>query len=105
MSDQDCGKQEDLDQEISEEANHLETMREVRSFMGWHQVSKFDSSSSSLDDNPFAGTRTQPTGIISVKLPSDDQLCKKVEKLNITIAEGYPSRNSEISGLMKDQLV
>ena len=48
---------EDLtDQDLSEEANYRETIRGVRSFMGWHQMPDFDSASSSLDDNPFAGS-------------------------------------------------
>ena len=43
-------------QEFSEEANYIETIRGVRSFMGWHQIPDFDSASSSLDDNLFAGS-------------------------------------------------
>ena len=35
--------------------------------MGWHKVTEFESVSSS-DDNPFAGSRVQPTGKVSVKL-------------------------------------
>ena len=37
--------------------------------MGQHQVPEFERTSSSTDDNPFAGPRSQPTGKISVKLP------------------------------------
>ena len=44
------------DQDLSEDANYRETIRGVRSFMGWHQIPDFDSASSSLDDNPFAGS-------------------------------------------------
>ena len=32
-------------------------------------------------------------------------LCKKMEKLNITVQEGYPSRTSEAAGLARDQFV
>ena len=42
------------DQDLSEDANYKETIRGVRSFMGWHQIPDYDSTSSSLDDNPFA---------------------------------------------------
>ena len=49
------------DQELSEEASYRETIRGLRSFMGWHKIPEFDSVSSS-DDNPFAGSRVQPTG-------------------------------------------
>ena len=95
---------ESTDQEISEEASYRETMRGVRSFMGWHKVPEFESVSSS-DDNPFASSHVQPTSKESVKLPVDDWLCKKIEKLNLTITEGYPARNSETAGLLKDQFI
>ena len=32
---------------------------------------------------------------VSVKLPVDDLLCRKMEKLNFTITEGYPSKNTK----------
>ena len=77
-------------------------MRGVRSFMGWQQIPDFDSSSSSLDDNPFPSSRTRK---VSIKLMPDDWLCWKLEKLNITIAKGYLSRNAETAGLLRDQFV
>ena len=55
-------------------------------------------------DNPFAGSRVKTTPV-SVKLPVDEWLCRKLEKLNATVAERYPSRNSENSGLLLDQFV
>ena len=60
---------------------------------------------SSSDDNPFAGSCVQPTGKVSVKLPVDDWLCKKMEKLNLTITEGYPARNTDTAGVLKDQFI
>ena len=95
----------DVDQELSAEQTYRETLRGVRSFMGWNQVPEFDSSSPSQDDNPFAGTRPQQPGKVSVKVPVDKWLCIKFEKLNITLQEGYPSRVSETAGLIKDQFV
>ena len=92
--DRDLTRDESADQEVSEEANYRETIRGVRSFMGWHKVPEFESVSSS-DDNPFGGSRVQPTGKVSVKLPVDDWLCKKMDKLNLTITEGYPARNTD----------
>ena len=50
-------------------------------------------------------SRVQPTGKVSVKLPVDDWLCKKMEKLNLTITEGYPARNTDTAGLLKDQFI
>ena len=93
------------DHDLSEEANYRETIRGVRSFMGWHQIPDFDSASSSLDDNPFAGSRAKPTGKVFVKLPVDEWLCRKFDRLNVTVAEGYPSRNTETGGLLRDQFV
>ena len=57
----DLTREESADQELSEESSYRETIRGVRSFMGWHQIPEFDSVSSA-DDNPFAGSRVQPTG-------------------------------------------
>ena len=91
------------DQDLSEDANYRETIRGVRSFMNWHHIPDCDNSAASMDDNPFAGSRVKTTG--KVKLPVDEWLCKKLEKLNVTIAEGYPARNSETSGLLRDQFV
>ena len=51
----------DVDQELSAEQTYRETICCVRAFMGWSQVPKFDSASSSLDDNPFATSRTPHT--------------------------------------------
>ena len=79
-------------------------MRGIRSFMGWHKIPEFKTVSSS-DDNPFAGTCVQPTSKVSVKLPVDDWLCRKMGKLNLTITEGYPARNTDTAGLLKDQFI
>ena len=38
-------------------------------------------------------------------MPPDDWLCQKLEKLNTTVAEGYPSRAQDSAGLKKDQFV
>ena len=67
--------EDSTDQDLSEEANYRETIRGVRSFMGWHQIPEFDSATSSLDDDPFSGSRVKPTGKVSVKLPVDEWLC------------------------------
>ena len=104
LSDRDPAKDDELDQEFSEEANY-ETIRGVRSFMRWHQIPDYNSSPFSLDYNRFVGSRAQPTRKVSIKLPDDDWLCRKLEKLNVTIAEVYPSRNAETAGLLRDQFV
>ena len=96
---------DDPETEPTEEANYRETMRGVKSFMNWHKVPEFETVSSTADDNPFAGTRVQPTGKVSVKLPVDDWLCRKMSSLNLTIKEGYPTRNSDNTGLLRDQFI
>ena len=101
----DCEELLDVDQELSAEKTYRETIRSVRSFMGWNQVPEFDSASSSQDDNPFAGTRPQQPGKVSVKVPVDDWLCGKCEKLNVTVQESYPSCASETAGLNRDQFI
>ena len=102
--DRDFNRENTGDQDLSEDATYRETIRGVRSIMGWHNIPEFDRVSSS-DDNPFAGSRVQPTGKVSVKLPVDEWLCRKMEKLNLTITEDYASRNAETSGLLRDQFI
>ena len=69
---------------LSEEQTYRETVRGVRSFMGWTQVPDFDSPSAK-QDNPFAGLRQPAPSKVSVKLPPDDWLCQKMDHLNITM--------------------
>ena len=40
-----------------------------------------------------------------MNLPTDEWLCKKMSKLNLTLVQGYPTRTSEAGGLLKDQFV
>ena len=96
---------DDPDSEPTEEANYRETMRGVRSFMNWHKVPEFETVSSTADDNPFAGARVRPTGKVSVKLPVDDWLCRKMSSLNLTLTEGYLTRNTDNTGFLRDQFI
>ena len=88
----------DVVREVSKEQTHRETIQGFGLFIGWNQVSEFDLSSP-LDANPFAGTRSQPTGKVSVKVPVDELLYQKMEKLNMTVPESYPSCSSETANL------
>ena len=92
----------DPDQPVSEEQNYRDTMQGIRSFMGWSNIPEMDSTASNSDDNPFAGPKTVTPGKVSVKMPTEDWLCRKLAKLNLTLVEGYPSRGSEAGGLAKD---
>ena len=73
--------------------------------MGWTHIPEVDSALSSADDNPFAAPKQQPAGKTSVNLPTDDCLCRKMDRLNLILVQGYPSRCSEAGGLQRDQFV
>ena len=77
-------------------------MQGIRSFMDWSHIPEMDSTATTSDDNPFAGPKTVAPGKVSVKMPTEDWLCRKLAKLNLTLVEGYPSPGSEASGLAKD---
>ena len=94
----------DPDQTLSEEQTYREKIKGIRPFMGWTHIPDMDTDTSTADDNPFAGPKAQPAGKVSDKMPTGEWLCKKMSKLNITLV-GYPSRNSESGGLLKDQFV
>ena len=82
----------DHDQPVSEEQNYRDTMQGIRSYMGWSHIPKVDNTTATSDDNPFAGPKTVTPGKVSVRMPTEEWPCKKLGKLNLTIAEGYPSR-------------
>ena len=73
--------------------------------MGWSHIPEIDTATSKSEDNPFAGPKAQPTGKVSVTMPTDEWLCSKMGKLNLTLTEGYPSSSSEAGGLLNDQFV
>ena len=85
---------------LSEEQNYRKTMRGIRS-----HIPDVNPALSSSEDNLFAAPQQQPTGKISVNLPTDDWLCPKMDRLNVTLIHGYPSRSSEAGGLQRDQFV
>ena len=72
-------------------------MRGIRSFMGWTHIPDMDTTTGSSEDNPFAGPRLQTPGGISVQLPTDEWLCRKLSKLNLTLTDGYPSLNRRVT--------
>ena len=49
----------DPDQSLSEEQSYRESMRGIRSYMGWTHIPDMDSGTKSSDDNPFAGPKLQ----------------------------------------------
>ena len=89
----------------SEEQSYKETMRGIRSFMGWTHIPDMDTTTGSSEDNPFAGPKLQTPGKISVQLPTDEWLCWKLSNLNLTLTDGYPSHSAEAGGLQRDQFL
>ena len=89
----------------SGEETYRETMRGIRLYMGWSDIPDLDSTNTASDNNPFSGPKAATPGKVSVQMPTDDWLCKKIAKLNLTLVEGYPSRSSEASGLLMDQFL
>ena len=45
----------DTDQSLSEGDTYRETMRGIRSYMGWTHIPDIDSGTTTSDDNPFGG--------------------------------------------------
>ena len=71
--------------------------RSVRSFMGWNHIPVFEADFSEPDksNNPWKGKVPKCPARISVAMPPDDWLCQKLERLNTTVAVGYPSRSQD----------
>ena len=95
----------DVDQPPSEEQTYRETMRGIRAYMNWNHIPDMDTTLASSEDNPFAAPKIQPAGKISVQLPTDDWLCRKMDRLNLTLMQGYPAKGSEPGGLQRDQFI
>ena len=95
----------DQEQSLSEEQSYRETMRGIRSYMNWEHIPDIDSGATTSEDNPFAGPKVHTPGKVSVNLPTDEWLCRKMSRLNITFAQGYPTRTSEAGGLLRDQFI
>ena len=87
--------------------SYRETVRSVRAFMGWHHIPAFetDYAEPEKSNNPWKDKNPRKPTRISVAMPPDDWLCQKLERLNLTVAEGYPSRSQDSAGLKRDQFV
>ena len=93
--------------EQTEDMSYRETVQSIRSFMGWHHIPAFETDYSEPDksSNTWKGKNPRKPTRISVAMPPDDWLCQKLERLNWTVAEGYPSRSQDSAGLKRDQFV
>ena len=105
LSDDQEANLSDHDQSLSEEQSYRETMRGIPSYMSWNHIPDIDSGATTSEDNPFAGPKLHTPGKVSVNLPTDEWLCRKMSNLNITLVQGYPTRTSEVGGLLRDQFV
>ena len=63
-------------------------MKWIQSYIGWTHILDIDPTAGSSDNNLFAGPRLQTPGKVSVQLPTDEWLCWKLAKLNLTLAHG-----------------
>ena len=88
----------------SDDQTYRETVRGVRCYMKWDQVPDFEASVVT-ENNPFAAPRERPVGKVSIALPIDDWLCKKLDRINLTLENGYPSVTSESAPLPKDNFI
>ena len=93
------------EQALSEDHTYRETMRGIRSSMDWSNIPEMDSSNTASDDNHFSGPKVPVPEKVSVQMPTEEWLCRKLSKLNLTLVEGYPSHCSEAGGLMRDQFL
>ena len=97
LSEDQEANQSDHEQSLSEEQSYRETMRGIRSYMGWSHIPNIDSGATTSEDNPFAGPKLHTLGKVSRNLPTDEWLYRKMAKLNITLVQGYPTRTSKRS--------
>ena len=58
-----------------------------------------------LMTQPLSGPKAPVPSKVSVTMPTEDWLCKKLSKSNVILTEGYPTRSTEAGGLMKDQFL
>ena len=77
LSDDQEANLSDHDQSLSGEQSYRETMRGIRSYMDWNFIPDIDSGTTTAEDNPFSGPKLHTPGKVSVKLPTDEWLCKK----------------------------
>ena len=90
LSDDQYATGADQDQPLSQEQTYRETIRAIHPFMGWSHLPDIDSATNTSEDNPFAGPKTPVIGKVSVQMPTEDWLCKKLQKLNTTLVEATP---------------
>ena len=93
-------------QDQTEYMTYRATVRSNRSFMNWNHIAVYENDLSEPEsNNPWKGKNPRKPARISVAMLPDEWLCQKLEKLNTTLAEGYPSRAQDSAGLKCDKFV
>ena len=91
--------------EQTEDMTYRETIRSVHSYMGWHHISTFESDDTEPNKSNNPWRKSQEANQDFSGHAPDDWLCQKLERLNLTEAEGYPSRAQHSAGLKRDQFI
>ena len=73
--------------------------------MDWSHIEDIHSAALTSNDNPFAIPKVQAPRKVSIWMPADDWLYKKLSKLNLTWFAGYPYRIPEAGGLLMNQFI
>ena len=103
--DTDHDKDVDMDKTVTEDQSYRETVKTVRAYMGWNYIPDLEYTVSSRADNPWTDNRSQPVVKISVAMPPEDWLCRKLESLNLIVCTGYQIRGTESGRLHRDQFI
>ena len=96
---------QEKDRIFSEDQSYRETVRGVRAYMEWSFIPDKEFTAQSRHDNPWASTRSQPVGKISVAFPPEDWFCRKFEQMNLYIIDGHVLRSGERVWLRTDQFL
>ena len=90
--------------EVSPEYTFRETMSTIRKVLGWKDVPEEEETSSD-EASSWWEPRSKPKTKLATHLLVDDHLCRKMEKLQVNIKQGYPTKSSDPSPLGKGQFL
>ena len=91
-------------QDIGEEPSYRENIRAVRHYMGWTDIPEFQASPQQ-ENNPWISPKPVTSGRINLQLPVDEWLAKRMDSLNLAVAQGYPSKASDSAGLTTNRFL
>ena len=77
-----------------------------RQFMHkWSFIPELEYVCPSHQDNPWTGSRSHPTGKVSVPMPADNWFCSKIEQMNLHLLQGHLTRTGDRNWLQFDQFI